>query len=1163
MEGKELGSYKELIAKLDRFTRKYYLNKVLRGSLLFVGLVLFLFMLFSVMEYNFYFDTGVRKMLFFSFIAAGVGSLFAWILMPLFRLLRLGQTISHEKAASIIGAHFTDVKDQLLNVLQLREQLNGKTDTSLLMASIDQKTARIKPVPFQRAIDLSKNRRYLKYALPPLFVLGALLIMAPSMISEGSSRIIKNNEFFEKPAPFHFHVMKSDNLRAVQYADYEILIDTDGDFVPERAFIELNDQSYQLEKDDKHDFRFVVKNIKDDLSFRLTSGEVESKEYDIDVLKKPQFLDMKVRAYYPKYIGRAAETFENNGDLTVPAGTQLHWTIQAKETSDIQVSFNQISNSKLEALSEKTSGTFELKKGVYSNLPYALYASSEELPLADSMHYHIESIPDQHPTIVVQSLEDTLNTSFRYFSGKADDDYGLKNLYVVSRIRNESGVEGSETKQRIKPVAGLFTSFDYLFAVDSFDLADGDELFYYFEIWDNDGIHGSKSAKTSVYTYKKASLDQLEELTEENNEDIKEALKKNLEKTQELKKEIKELREKFLNKKELNWQDKKNAEKLLEKQEEIRQALEKAKKQLEENMKNQEKMANTPDDLMEKQEKLQEMMEKVMDDELKELMDEINKMLEEMQREDSIEQMENMEMSSEEMELEMDKMLELFKQLEVEQQLQQEIDKLKELAEEQEKLAEETKQSDKLEEELKKEQEKLTEEFEKIKEDIEKIEEKNKDLENPRNIEDTKELEKEIEKEQKKSEEALDKKDDKKDKEEQDSSEKDGGKEEDGNEEESGEEESDEEQSDEEQDSGEQQEKQDGKQKASKSQKKAGQKMQEMAEQLEMGMQGGQQDQMGEDIEMIRQLLENILTLSFDEESLIADFNKTNKETIKYVELVQNQFKIQDDFSIVRDSLHALSKRNDKIESFVMEKVADIDNNLDKSLKQLEERQKQKASTSQRFVMTYLNDLAVMLSESMAQMQQQMAGMMPGSQMCNNPKPGQGGGKKPMDKITQGQQQIKEGLGKMMEKMKGGDKPSSEEFGKMAQQQAAMRKMLRDMQQGKSERGQNDKMLQEIMDAMDGVEKDLVNKNLTNEMLKRQQEIETRLLEAEKAERQRDLDDKRESKTAERLQRKIPPVIEEYLKQRQNQLREVDRSSPLLTPYYKRLVDLYYKSLNK
>ena len=1150
MQHQEPRSYADLIAKLDRFTRKYYLNKIIRGSLLFVGLVIFLFIAFSVLEYNFYFDQTIRKVLFFSFLGAGLISLGGWIVNPMIRYMKLGPTISHEKAAEMIGMHFTDVKDKLLNILQLRDQLNGSTDNSLLLASIDQKTAGIRPVPFQKAIDLTKNKRYLKYALPPLLLFGVLLLVAPSMISEGSTRIIKNNQHFEKPAPFHFSVVEADNLRAIQYSDYQILIDTKGDFVPEQAFIELGDQLYQLESDDKHDFRFTLKNIKNDMTFRLRSGEVESQQYEIDVLKKPQFLDMQVRAIYPRYINRSAETFSNNGDLTVPIGTRLQWNIDAKQTKTIEAAFSKRGTPELIAFEKEQAGSFQLKKGIYNNTPYVLYASSDELYQADSMHYYIEAIPDQYPTITVQSFEDSTSSDFRYFTGKADDDYGLSELAVVYKIRDENGVETVENKKIIQPVAGLFTSFDYLFAVDSFDLNDGDEITYHFEVWDNDAINGSKVAKTSLYTYKKASLEELEEKTEQNNEDIKDSLEENLKKTQELKKEIRDLKEKFLNKKELNWQDKKDAEKLLEKQEEIRAALEKAKKQLQENMKNQDKLSNMPEELLEKQKKLEELMDKVMDDELRELMDEIQKLLEEMQREESIEQMENMEMNSKEMELEMDKLYELFKQLEIEQEMQQEIEKLNELAEKQEALSEETEKGEKTNEELNKEQEKLTEEFDKIQKELEEIEEKNKELENPKNIEDTEELEKEIDEAQEDSEEALEE-----------------GQEEEKEDSESGEEESENQENQDGEKGDEQDDQQQSpaqqKQKASKSQKQAGQKMKEMAEQLQAGMQSGQMEQMGEDIEMIRQLLENILTLSFEEEQLVSDFNRTNKQTTRYVELVQDQFKIQDDFSIVRDSLHALSKRNDQIQSFIMDKVADIDKNLEKSLKQLEERQKDKASTAQRFVMTYLNDLALMLSESMEQMQQQMASMMPGSQMCNNPKPGSSGGQKPMDKITQGQQQIKEGLSKMMEDMKNGNQPSSEDFGKMAQQQAAMRKMLRDLQQENSERGKNSKLLEEIMDAMDGIEKDLVNKQLTNEMLKRQQEIETRLLEAEKAERQRDLDEKRESKTAEKVERQIPPAIEAYLKERENQLRQVERSSPLLTPYYKRLVDLYYKSLNK
>jgi uncharacterized protein YeeX (DUF496 family) len=74
-------------------------------------------------------------------------------------------------------------------------------------------------------------------------------------------------------------------------------------------------------------------------------------------------------------------------------------------------------------------------------------------------------------------------------------------------------------------------------------------------------------------------------------------------------------------------------------------------------------------------------------------------------------------------------------------------------------------------------------------------------------------------------------------------------------------------------------------------------------------------------------------------------------------------------------------------------------------------------------------------------------------------------------------------------------------------------------------------------------------------------DIETRLLEAEKAERQRELDNKRKAETAQEKRREIPPSLQEYLKKRQAEVEMYKSVSPSLRPYFKSLVDDYYKSL--
>jgi len=141
-------------------------------------------------------------------------------------------------------------------------------------------------------------------------------------------------------------------------------------------------------------------------------------------------------------------------------------------------------------------------------------------------------------------------------------------------------------------------------------------------------------------------------------------------------------------------------------------------------------------------------------------------------------------------------------------------------------------------------------------------------------------------------------------------------------------------------------------------------------------------------------------------------------------------------------------------------------------------------------------------------------------------------------------------------------KPGSEEFGQLAAQQAKIRKMLQDRDAQMRQNGQGKKQIQDIIDAMDQIEKDLVNRRLTNEMLRRQQDIMTRLLEEERAEREQDKDEQRKATQAQQQQNKIPSSMQEYIKKREAGIDDIRPVYPALTPYYKRLVEQYYNQLS-
>ncbi len=101
------------------------------------------------------------------------------------QLYKFGKVINHKQAAEIIGNHFEEVKDKLINVLQLEHKALSSSN-SLLLASIDQKSLELKPVPFTGAVDFSENKQYLKYLFIPLLLLIGISLVSPKIFTVGT-----------------------------------------------------------------------------------------------------------------------------------------------------------------------------------------------------------------------------------------------------------------------------------------------------------------------------------------------------------------------------------------------------------------------------------------------------------------------------------------------------------------------------------------------------------------------------------------------------------------------------------------------------------------------------------------------------------------------------------------------------------------------------------------------------------------------------------------------------------------------------------------------------------------------------------------------------------------------------------------------------------------
>lgn len=1122
----------------------------MRGAIFSAIYVLIFFQTINLLEYYLYLPKLARVLLFWGFVLSSVAIVFAWVGIPLAKYFRLGKTISYELASKIIGEHFSEVQDKLLNVLQLHkdsernrsaltanERVVVPVETLLLNAGINQKIQLLSPITFSNAIDLRQNKKYVPYLLVPLLLLLGILVVSPKIIRQGTTRLYHSNTVFEKEAPFTF-IVKNKSLQTQQYENFELRVTTEGNVLPAELFLEVNGSQIKLNSDAKNEFSHTFSNVQKDIHFKLFAHGFSSKEYVLNVAAKPVIKQYVVEAKYPSYTGKQNETLTNAGDLSVPAGTQLTWKIKTQNASAVKVRLND----SIITVQEKSENEFVFSKRFLSSSAYSVFLSSSKVEYADSMTYRINVIPDLYPQIVVNEKRDSLNDRFFFYLGDVTDDYGLKKLtfnYQIIRTDASASV-GTASQNEIKsinvPIAsGSVSRFQFFWNISEIGLLPEDKMTYYFEVWDNDGVYGSKSTKSETMHFSMPTENELQKELEAESKSIKDDLKKSMKDAKSLQKAMQDLQNKMLEKKNLTWEDKKAIQELLEKQKALQQQLEEMKQQFANNAEKQKEYKQQSEAVQEKMKQLQELFNAVMNDEMKKLQAQLEKMVDELQKKDALQKMDEMKAGNEKTEKELDRMLELMKNLELEQKMQETIDKLNKLAEKQEKLAKETEASRAAAQEksaeneqnqkskaLEEKQQKLNEEFQQAQQDVKEIEQKSKETETAAK---TDEAQKEM------------------DKAEQDMS-------------------------DAQQDLQNQ-----NNQSASKNQKSAAKNMKSASQKLSQMQQQMQQEQEAEDMATLRQLLKNILTLSFDQEKLMAQLKTININNPKYPDLMKEQARIRENSDMVEDSLYALAKRVFKIKSFVTKQISDINRHLDLSVSDMEARNNYRAAGNQQFVMTGLNNLALMLSETQKEMQMDMSQQQQSQQqggtpmMCKKP----GGGK---PNLSQQQKQLTDKISQLAEQMKRdgqsgkpqqgqqGEKKYSREFAEMAAQQAILRNALQQIegQENKDGRGALGN-LGELVKKMEKNETDLVNKRITGEMLRRQQEISVRLLEVEKAQRERGEKEDRESNAGKDTQRTIPPSLESYLKQQQNLTEIYKTVPPTLKPFYRELSENYFKAV--
>lgn len=725
-----MATFQNIQDKLEQFTRKYYTNELLKGAILFFAIGVLYFLITLLVEHYFWLPQGGRTVLFWAFVTVELALFARFIAFPLTKLFKLQKGIDYHEASKIIGSHFPEVSDKLLNVLQLNQ---NPQQSELLLASIEQKSSELQPIPFVKAINFKQNLKYLKYAAIPVLVYLVFSLSGNSDVFSGSyKRVVNYNTAFEPPAPFAFFVV-NEELKAVENKPFTLHVRVAGDVLPQNAAIEYNGESYYLQQNAAGEFQYTFSQPVSDIDFRLKANAVTSKPYRLEVLKAPSLVSFEMHLDYPAYTGKRDEILKSTGNATIPEGTKVVWKMNTRQTDEVK-----LKTADSVYLFAKTLPEFHLEKNVYSKLDYEISTSNKELKDYENLAFTLNVIKDQYPEISVEAKQDSVNSQITYFMGRVSDDYGLTRLrlvYYPDKNENDKRFESLPLNK------SNFDQFLYVFP-GNLDLTEGETYSYYFEVFDNDAINSPKSSKSGTFSFRKLTAEELEkQQLQQQSETIKD-LNNTLQNYDEQKKALEELTRTQKEKRETNWNDRQKMEEFIKRQKQQEEMMKNFSEKLKENLEEFQKENTEKDPFKEQlQERLEQNERKAQQNE--KLLEELDKLKDKLEKEELIEKLEQINKQNKNRQKNLEQLLELTKRYYVQKKAEKLAQDLQKLAEEQEKLSE---ASD--EENTAEKQEALNEKFEEYREEMKSLQEENKALQKPMDIPDNRFEEQDVQDEQ-------------------------------------------------------------------------------------------------------------------------------------------------------------------------------------------------------------------------------------------------------------------------------------------------------------------------------------------------------------------------------------------------------------------------------
>ena len=663
----------------------------------FLGFVIFLSFCFFIgiqLESIFFFSTKIRFTVLLLLLSVFV--IFIIIFMCTFFLAKKNLLPRYKlnKLAKKIGDHFFPEKpDTILNANQLDKKIQLNQSKALARAFVEDVLVRLDPLKLQSIFFNPTIIPIKKLILTSWLFILISFFFRYNQTANSVFRWSKPNTSFQAPKPFtlksitgNISILGGNNANIKIYASGSKPDSINLRLIPSQTAPHKPDSTtllFSANRDKSGFYYFELPELFQDYYYQAFVSaehfwqawrEVTSHADTIFVTDRPIFESFSITVIPPQYSKLTPIT--QKGNIAAVEGL-LGSTIQVDLKSNrlLGPCFLDINQDVkgMTVLNKTARGEFKIvEEGIFMvNL-----VDTRGITNRDPVPYKIFVIPDNYPTMniinpsKITELGSLMNVPIKI---EIEDDYGFSNFQIAYEIQRPSYLNADpfisifNIKELILDTT--FQSFDFLWDLSDMMLMPEDEVYFHFELYDNDSISGPKKKLSPRFTAKLPSLSDLYE--EISKEEIKftDDLKENISELQDLKKEIETLQLETIKSEKLDWDQKKTIEKSVEKINNQIKDFDKALESLNELSNESEKHDLFSPDLMKKFKELSELIQDVFPNEMLNSMEKLQQALEEMDMETIQNTLKDLAENIEKIEQDLDRYLDIFKKLQAEQKM--------------------------------------------------------------------------------------------------------------------------------------------------------------------------------------------------------------------------------------------------------------------------------------------------------------------------------------------------------------------------------------------------------------------------------------------------------------------------------------------------------------